>query len=138
MRYKGIAYPLIKHPRGFFHNAASDIAQVKSDMAAIILTEPGERIFVPYFGTGLRKVNLNAPMEIVKDAMRVKIATALKKWEKRVQVSDIGVELIKDKENNVLVAKVSVLFLDPFNIKDIQSLIIYKSLGGLDGRPMPF
>lgn len=144
MRIKGIQYPLIKHPQGFFHNAASDMAQIKADMAAIILTEPGERIFVPYFGTGLRKVNLHSPIEVVKDAMKIKIATSLKKWEKRVQVSDVGVDLIKDTRNgdksfdNVLIVKISVLFLDPFNVKEIQSLIIYKSLGGIDGRLMPF
>lgn len=136
MRYKGVAYPIIKHPQGFFHNAASDVNQIKSDMAAIILTEPGERIFIPYFGTGLMKVNLNSPMEVVKNEIKLKIATAIKKWEKRVQVHDIVVDLAESEGK--LILKINVLFIDPINIKDIENLIVYKSLGGANGRRMPF
>lgn len=138
MRYKGIAYPVVKHPRGYLHNAATDLDQVKSDMATIILTEPGQRIFVPNFGTGLGKINLNAPKEMARAEARMKIATALKKWEKRVQVHDITVEFVKDKDTNKLILKINVLFIDPVNIKNIESLTVYKSLGGLDGRNMPF
>lgn len=138
MRYKGIAYPIVKHPQGYFHNAATDMDQIKSDMATIILTEPGQRIFVPNFGTGLSKVALNVPAEIAKGEIRVKIATALKKWEKRVQVHDIVVEFVKDKPNNKLILKISVLFIDPINIKNIEGLTLYKSLGGLNGRNVPF
>jgi hypothetical protein len=136
MRYKGIAYPIVKHPQGFFHNAASDMSQVKSDMAAIILTEPGERIFVPHFGCGLSKINLNAPAEITIAEVRKKVATALKKWESRVQVHDIVVDF--GESDDKLIIKINVLFIDPFNISNVESLIVYKSLGGMNGRSMPF
>lgn len=137
MKYKGIAYPLIKHPEGFFHHSASDMAQVKSNMATIILTEPGDRLFVPYFGTPLKKANLNSPHEMVKADIRLKVATAIKKWEKRVQVHDIIIDL-SYTEDDKLIVKVNVLFIDPMQVKNIESLIVYKSLGGLNGRLMPF
>lgn len=136
MRYKGIAYPIVKHPQGFFHNAPSDMAQIKSNMAAIILTGLEERLFMPYFGTGLKRINLNAPKEVVINEIRLKIATALKKWEKRVQVDEIIVELITD--NDKLIAKINVLFIDPIHINNIENLLLYKSLGGINGRTMPF
>jgi phage baseplate assembly protein W len=107
-------------------------------MAAIILTEPGERIFEPAFGTSLSLVNLNAPLEIVKAEVRMKVATSLKRWEKRVQVNDVRVNLFEDEEYNVLVARIEIIFIDPMDIKNTQSLLLHKSLGGLDGRPMPF
>lgn len=136
MRYKGIAYPIVKHPQGFFHNSSSDINQIKSDMAAIILTEPGERIFVPFFGTGLMKVNLNSPVEMVESEIKLKVATSLKKWEKRIQVEDVIVDI--SKSDDKVVVKINVLFIDPISIRTKESLVVYKSLGGINGRNMPF
>jgi phage baseplate assembly protein W len=137
MRYKGIAYPLIKHPQGFFHNAALDVTQIKSSIATIILTEPEDRIFVPYFGVGLKRVNFNAPIEMVKSELKVKIASAIKKWETKVQVENILVELARNEENKLII-KITVLFIDPINVNNVESLTVYKSLGGIDGRNMPF
>jgi phage baseplate assembly protein W len=133
MRYKGIAYPITKHPQGFFHNAVSDVAQIKSDMAAVILTEPTERLFLPYFGTNLKTVNLNAPLQLVRSEIRMRIATSLKAWEKRVQVTDIVVDI--SKNDTKVIAKISVYFINPVNINDTQTLVLYKSLG--EGA-MPF
>ena len=136
MRYKGILYPLLKHPRGFFHSAGADVEQIKSDMAAVILTEPEERLFLPYFGVSFKKINLNAPATLVKSEIRMKVASALKKWEKRVQVHDVLIDLAKS-EDGKLIVKISVLFIDPINIRNIESLTVYKSLGLISGN-MPF
>ena len=134
---RGIAYPLTKHPQGFFHNAASDLAQIKSAMATIILTEPGERIFEPYFGVEFRTINLNQPAEMVSNEARMRIAVALKKWEKRVQVDEVQIEITKT-EDDILVLKIQLFFIDPNDIKNIQDLLIYKSLGPANGKAMPF
>lgn len=138
MKYKGISYPLVKHPQGFFHNAISDMAQIKADMAAIILTEPGERLFAPNFGTGLSRINTNVPMQLAIDEARLKIATSIKKWEKRVQVHDIIVDFAKDEESNKIILKIIVLFINPSSINNIENLTVYKTLGGMNGRNMPF
>ncbi|NIQ16762.1 MAG: hypothetical protein GTO02_20965, partial [Candidatus Dadabacteria bacterium] len=111
--------------------------QIKSNLAAIILTEPGERLFVPYFGTPLKKVNLNAPMDIVRSEIRMKIAAAIKKWEKRIQVNDVVIDLAPNEEEK-LILKINVSFIDPKNVSNIENLVIYKSLGGMNGRTMPF
>jgi len=136
MIYKGIIYPLVKHPQGFFHNAHSDVAQIKSNMAAIILTEPGERIFVPNFGTGLNIINTNVPKEVAIDEARMKIATSLKKWEKRVQVEDVVVEFAQNEDRKIIL-KIIILFINPINIKSLENLTIYKTLGEKNGN-MPF
>jgi phage baseplate assembly protein W len=135
-KYKGIIYPLCKHHQGFLHHADSDLEQLKCNMATIVLTEPGERVVEPYFGTKLLGVNLNNPEEVVKDVFRQNVANAIKQWEKRVQVQDIKINL-NVYENNLIVM-ISVYFINPLNLKDIEELHIQKSLGGIDGRPMPF
>jgi len=135
-KYKGIAYPLSKHHQGFLHNANTDVEQLKCNMATIILTEPGERVCEPYFGTSILRVNLNAPEEVVKDTFRQNVAKALKLWESRVQVQDVKTSLSVYEGNLILM--ISVYFIDPFNLNDIEELHVQKSLGGIDGRPMPF
>lgn len=134
---RGIAYPLTKHPQGFFHNAADDLTQIKSDMAAIILTEPEERIFEPYFGVDFSNLNLNQPKELVASDARIKIAVALKKWEKRVQVNEIYVQLITT-EAKELVLKIHVFFIDPNDIRNTNDLLVYKSLGSAEGKNLPY
>jgi len=134
--YKGILYPLTKHHQGFLHNADYNLEQLKCNMATIILTEQGERVFEPYYGTNLLNVDLNRPEELIKDIFRQNIAKALKRWEKRIQVKDIQVNISVYESNLILMT--SVYFIDPFNLKNVEELHVQKSLGGIDGRPMPF
>jgi len=135
-RFLGMAYPITKHPQGFFRNANTDVDEIKSSIATILLTEPQERIFEVHFGTNYKSVHLNAPREMVEGEFRFKIASAIKRWEKRVQVTEIVVKLEEINENLVLMAV--VYFIDPTNIKTIHDVTIYKSLGGIQGRKMPF
>lgn len=134
-RFKGISYPLIKHPEGFFHHG-SDIDLIKSSMAAVILTEPQERIFEPTFGVNLSKINTNSPSELVEGDFRVRIASVLKRWEKRVQVVDIKVKI--EKLNEQMIARIQVLFIDPIDIRKTHELSIVKALGDINGRSLPF
>ncbi len=134
MALKGIGYPLTKHPQGYFHSAATELSQVKSDMAAIILTEPGERVFENYFGTPLSKLHLNAPAELVAAEARMMIAVSLKKWEKRVQVEDIVVNLVHTDDKK-LVLNIRVLFINPNDINNLQDLVVYKYLGEVEKAP---
>jgi phage baseplate assembly protein W len=135
-KYRGIVYPLSKHHQGFLHNADTDLEQLKSNMATIILTEPGERVCEPYYGTMILGVNLNNPEQVVKDTFRQNVAKALKRWEKRIQVNDVQINLNVYEGNLILM--ISVFFIDPFNLKNKEELHVQKSLGGIDGRPMPF
>lgn len=136
LKYKGIIYPLSKHHQGFMHNAASDLEQLKSNMAAILLTEPGERVFEPHYGTRILSVILNRPVEVVKDSFRKNVFNSLSKWEKRIKINDVQINLNVYEGNLILM--ISVFFLDPFDLKNKEELHIQKSLGGIDGRPMPF
>jgi phage baseplate assembly protein W len=134
--YKGILYPLTKHHQGFLHNANSDLEQLKCNIATIILTEQGERVFEPYYGVNILGVNLNSPEELVKDTFRQNIAKAIKIWEKRIQVQDIKINLSEFEDNLILM--ISIYFIDPFNLKNVEELHIQKSLGEIAGRSMPF
>lgn len=137
-KYKGLCYPIERHHQGLLHNT-DDIAQIKGNIATIILTHPGERLFQPLFGTDLININLNQPKKLVANEFRQKIAKAIKMWEKRIQIQDIKADFrIDEGENEKLVLQINVLFVDPFNLQEIHEIFIEKSLGGIHGRELPF
>src|SRR5580658_5795779 len=122
IRYKGIAYPLTKHHQGFLHNSDIDIDQIKSSLATIILTEPGERVMNPVFGTPLASVYLNQPQEIVQKNFKQKVAASIKRWEKRIQVNDVKINLQTIKDDTLgseLMIMVSVYFIDPVKLNEV-------------------
>ncbi len=135
-RFKGMAYPITKHPKGFFRNADTDVEEIKSAIAAIVMTEPNERIFEPWFGVDLKGVSINGPKEIVESQFRVRIASAIKRWEKRVQVQDITTKV--EAINGNIVLMIVVYFIDPIDIRTTHDVTLYKSLGEANGRNLPF
>ena len=54
MKFKGMPYPIVPDARGLLHTQ-SGIDQIKADMLSLLLTNPGERVFLPTYGTPLRK-----------------------------------------------------------------------------------
>jgi phage baseplate assembly protein W len=141
IRYKGIAYPLTKHHQGFLHNSETDLEQIKSNLATILLTEPGERIMNPVFGCALSKVYLNQPKEIVLKSFKDKVTNSLRKWEQRIQINDVQINLQTMKDESTgdeLVIMISIYFIDPIKLNETQALHVQKSLGGVNGRKLPF
>jgi phage baseplate assembly protein W len=125
-RYKGIAYPLRKNPLGLFHNT-NDVEQIKASLLTIILTLPGERVFEPEFGTPFHNLNFNQPIELIEEQARQMIAASVKKWEKRVQVSEITTSL---QERDLFI---EVLFIDPTDLKSMHQLTVEIPVGGNNG-----
>jgi phage baseplate assembly protein W len=141
IRYKGIAYPLTKHHQGFLHNSETDLDQIKSNLATIILTEPGERVMNPVFGCALSTVHLNQIKEMVLKDFKQRVTTSLMKWEKRVQINDIQINLqtIKNEAlGDELMIMVSVYFIDPIKLNETQMVHVQKSLGTVNGKKLPF
>jgi len=138
-KYKGLCYPIRKHHQGFLHNT-DDIAQIKGNIATIILTHPGERLLQPRFGTDLINVDLNQPKKMVANEFRQRIAKSIKIWEKRIQIQDIKADFRTEEEaeKEKLILQINVLFIDPFNLQETHEIFIEKSLGGIYGRELPF
>lgn len=118
-RFKGVRYPITKNPLGFM-SSTSDVDQIKSDMLCIVLTLPGERLFEPIFGTPFHMINFNQPDELIESQTRKMIALALKKWEKRVQVTEVKTKLKREFGSRVL--RITIEFIDPINIDKTEKL----------------
>ena len=128
--FLGLPYPITKNPLGFL-KTQSGISQIKSDLLSLLLTNPGERVFLPDFGTPLKRLIFeqnDATLEIVAKNM---ISESISKWEPRVAITDINVSSTASSSDlnpqdpgqdidNIL--SIKILFVDPEELSEVQEL----------------
>lgn len=91
-KFLGIPYPLTKSPLGYFRPQGG-VEQIKSDMLILLLTNPGERVMLPEYGTGLRDLIFEPNDADLRARARQLIIKAIKDWEPRVRSADRGVDV---------------------------------------------
>lgn len=131
MKFLGSPYPIEKHPMGFFHTQ-SGIDQIKSDLLILLLTNPGERVMLPTFGTPLRRLVFEPNDTTLQMTARDMIISAIEMWEPRIVVDAIevgGADLDSlnpaDLEEDVdYILSIKIKFFDPQNIQNLQSLTL--------------
>lgn len=140
MSFLGAPYPIVKHPLGLLRTQKG-INQVKSDLLVLLLTEPGERVMLPEFGTPLKQFFFEQNDSVVVDRVKEAISNAIKTWEPRIAVSQIEVTNsyqnmkgslnINDKMEDLgHILLVRILFSDFDNIQQVQELKLEVPLGG--------
>lgn len=136
-KFLGLPYPVKKTPLGFFYSQ-DGINQIKSDMLTLLLTNPGERIMNPHFGTPLRSLMFDPNDGALQFTARNMIINSIKKWEPRIAVQNIEVKskidndsLDKSDQRQDLehILFIRIIFVDPENITEIQELVLEVPLG---------
>lgn len=136
--YIGVQYPLEKTPRGLMAQKR-DVDQIKADLLQLLLTNPGERVMLPTFGTPLRKLFFepNDPTLAV-EAERM-IAEAIQTWEPRIEIQNITVtsnfatdDLATDDpgDDRESILGIKIEFYDPGNITQLEVLTLEVPTGG--------
>jgi phage baseplate assembly protein W len=137
-KFLGLQYPLVKTARGLMANN-SGVDQIKADLLQLLLTNPGERIMLPDFGTPLRKLIFeqnDASLEMMAKKM---ISESIAKWEPRIVISDISVTSKFDSsglnhddtgEEIDAILGIKISFIDPENISQVESLVLQVPFGG--------
>lgn len=139
MEFLGMPYPIVKHPLGLLRTQKG-INQIKSDLLALLLTEPGERVMLPSFGTPLKRFMFEPNDSSLLEGVRNTIIESIRNWEPRIRVVDIQVtnsasemkSSMNPYENSndmghVLMVRIS--FTDFNNIQEIQELKLQVPLG---------
>lgn len=132
-------YPILKHPLGLLRTQGG-INQIKSDLLALLLTEPGERVMLPSFGTPLKKFMFEPNDPTLAENVRNSIIDSIRTWEPRIQVTDIQVtnsaSEIKDslspydnREEIGHILMIRIAFTDFNNIQEVQELKLQIPLG---------
>lgn len=128
--FLGLPYPIVKNPLGFFRTQ-SGISQIKSDLLSLLLTNPGERVFLLDYGTPLKRLIFEQNDTILETTAKNMIADSILAWEPRIAVSQI--EVSKSVPNTVLnpedtreeidnILHIKIIFVDPEQISEVQEL----------------
>ena len=126
----GCPYPITKNALGLL-NHQTGVEQIKSDLLILLLTNPGERVMMPNYGTPLRKYLFDQNDNTSASAIEQLIINSINTWEPRIVVSKILVTNnidarylnIRDagaKSGNIL--QIIIEFYDPDNQQDVQVL----------------
>ncbi len=136
-KFIGCQYPLIKSARGIFAHR-SGVNQIKADLLQLLLTNPGERVMLPTYGTPLRQLMFEPNDSSLELRARQMINDAILAWEPRIVIQNIEITskidrsvLSKDdsydEQEAILYIKVS--FVDPENIQEVEVLELHRPLG---------
>jgi phage baseplate assembly protein W len=94
----GVSLPF-NGPAGPFNKTYSTKDQIKSNLINLLLTDKGERVFNPEFGTDLRRVLFEGITEDIVPTIQNLITTNVNIFIPEVQVTNITVNT-DNKENN--------------------------------------
>jgi len=92
-KYINIAYPFKESSKGFYIELNDDENQaIKSDLMHLILTQRGQRLYNPSFGTNLLKFIFEPNDSITLSSVKEEITTVVKKYLPKLQINEISVE----------------------------------------------
>ncbi len=137
-KFLGVQYPLVKTPRGTFAQK-NGIDQIKADLLQLLLTNPGERVMLPEFGTPLRRLFFEPNDSIIESEAKAMIARSISTWEPRIIVDNIEVTAnipsqdlsIYDSGDDVPhILSIKIKIVDPENITEIDELVLELPIGG--------
>jgi phage baseplate assembly protein W len=136
MTVLGAPYPIVSTPLGLLPSV-SDATVIKADLMQLLLTNPGERVMLPAFGTPLREILFEQNNAITIERVRQAIIGAIAYWEPRIVVTDVIVTnsknekdtqaYISDINSNSLYVQINFLLPDQINAQ--ESLVLQIPLG---------
>lgn len=136
-KFLGLQYPLFKTPRGIMAQK-SGVDQIKADLLQLLLTNPGERVMLPHFGTPLRELFFEPNDHSLEIRAKQMISNAILAWEPRIVITNITVTANFDKEDLdefdtgdelQAILGIKIQFVDPENIQDVEELTLERPIG---------
>jgi phage baseplate assembly protein W len=99
----GISVPF--NGGGVFNSTLSTKAQIKSNLINLLLTNKGERIYNPNFGSDLKKLLFEPMTNVLSNSIKENILTSINTFIPDIIVT--GVNIIPNIEGNSIAATVS-------------------------------
>lgn len=95
--YINIQFPFQDDPEGKFVKMNTDAKQaIKSDLVHLLLTNKGERLYLPSFGANLRQYIFEPNDEITANSIKNEINEAIKTFIPNLQVTQLTVTPSED------------------------------------------
>lgn len=102
-------------------------------MLTLLLTNPGERVMLPNYGTPLKRLIFEQNDEASSFTAKDMIAQSIALWEPRVAITNITVSNQVDTTSLNIdddlsaaghILFIRIEFVDPENIKEVQELVL--------------
>jgi|TARA_B100001939_G_C16930055_1_gene613556 phage baseplate assembly protein W len=117
--YVGIEFPLDYSQEGFFRKTKTIRQQVKSNIRNLLLTEKGERIFQPNFGSNLKSLLFEQITPTSLENVENDIRESLSTWLPYVNVNNLVVVQDDRNPNQVLTSLEYSTTLEPDSLDTI-------------------
>ncbi len=107
----GITLPVMKGNTGYFNQAFSSFEQAKSNLKNLLLTNKGERILQPEFGTGLQGLLFEQMTDNLEERLESVITDSVNFWLPYIDIEEIEVDMtdeMKDRNTAGIKLKFSV------------------------------
>lgn len=114
-----IKFPFEDSQKGFFLEMNKiDKKAIKSNLMHLLLTTKGERLYMPDFGTNLRKYIFEPNLETVSSDIRSEIQSAINKYIPNLKIDNLQVQTNEDNEHAVFVKLEYTVTNDTFQESD--------------------
>jgi phage baseplate assembly protein W len=99
-----IRFPFFDSPKGYFLEMTKESKRaVKSDLMHLLLTNKGERLYMPEFGTNLRKFLFEPNIDTVFSDIKEEIQTAINNFMPNLRVDRLEVLPHNENEHSAIV-----------------------------------
>ena len=110
----GVAFPLDE--TNLFNGTETIREQVKSNLINLLLTQPGERIFLPKYGVGLKYLLFEQQINL--EILEEKIRTQTTRYIPQIEITELRTGLSEDQ--HTVFINISYRFFTDNNTDSIQ------------------
>ena len=90
----GVKLPIVGKNGNLFDLSYSTEEQVLSNLKNLLLTNKGERVMQPFFGTNIRKSLFNQNTEDLKEQISIEISEAIGFWLPYINIVDLNIQTV--------------------------------------------
>ncbi len=99
---RGWTFPLKPTPGGRL-NWTDGNDKIRQSIWIILSTAPGERVMLPEFGCGINELVFEANTASLRGLVQARVRDALVRWEPRIDIIDVRVEVPPQGRNHLLI-----------------------------------
>ena len=124
-RFINIQFPFQDDPDGKFLKMNTEAKKaIKADLMHLLLTNKGERLYLPDFGANLRRYLFNQNEEISYNAIKNEINEAVKKFIPNLTITELTTETLDENIHGVTVKIDYIVSNGSFQSSDFITLTL--------------
>ena len=121
-RFINIDFPFKDSPEGFYFNLnATDADAVRADLLHLLLTNKGERLYMPDFGSDLKKYIFEPNDDVTHEQIKDNLNETIKRYMPNLIINEITFK--NDSIEELIIVELTYTVTDgTFNSTDIVTL----------------